>query len=72
MFTSSEYNGTGPVALPLTSKMGGQFIIEGSDANGVSKIYLKDPNGEPTGKYECYPNPDVSGSNPGLNTRKNN
>lgn len=74
MFASGVYKTgiTDPIDLStMTSKMGGTFIIEGSDEKGVSKIYLDKPTGE-TRKFECYPNPDISGSDPGLNTLKNN
>ena len=70
VFTSNVYNGSlDSVKLPLTSKLEGTFIIEGDNDKGVSKIYLDKPKGE-TKKFECYPNPDVSGSNPGVNTLK--
>lgn len=77
MFTAGgEYQSgiTDPIDLStMTSKMGGTFIIKGSDSEGVSKIYLKNPSGEAAKEYECYPNPDVSsGDHPGLNTLKNN
>jgi len=49
-----------------TSKLGGTWTIKGDDVNGVKKITLK----VGTQTYECYPNPDVSGSEPGVNTLK--
>ena len=67
------YNATSPINMnDMTSKMKGTFIIYGSDANGVSRIVLRDPQGETADDYECYPNPDVSGADPGLNNLKNN
>lgn len=71
--TGGTYNATAPVNMSdMTSKMNGTFKIYGTDANGVSKITLVIGSGADSGTYECYPNPDVSGSEPGLNTRKNN
>lgn len=49
-----------------TSKLGGTWTITGDDVNGVKKITL----GIGSTTYECYPNPDVSGSDPGVNTLK--
>ncbi len=71
--TPSVYTGTDPIRMAdMTSKMNGTFHIYGTDAEGVSRITLEIGSGVDAGTWECYPNPDVSGSNPGLNTRKNN
>ena len=75
MFESGKYKSsiTDPVSLAnMTSKMKGTFTIYGDDSTGVSRITLTNPAGETADEYECYPNPDISGSDPGLNTLKNN
>lgn len=48
------------------SKLGGTWTITGDDIKGVSKIMLNYNSDD----YECYPNPDASGSDPGINTLK--
>ena len=73
LFTSGKYTASDPINVSqMTSKMGGTFNIYGTDANGVEKITLEDPDGETAGEYMCYPNPDVSGADKGLNNLKNN